>query len=272
MIDTEAAGLSDQGPVREVNEDYLGRHEPTDAAVRRRKGLLYALADGVGGNAAGEVASSTAVQALIEEYYASSSAGRVEPALRHAIQTANLRVHDAAQRDPELRSMATTLTALALAGTHAYVAHVGDSRAYRWRAGGLTQLTADHSEAAEMVRLRLVAADKLREHPRRNVLTRAIGSRLIVRPDFLRQSVMPEDRFLLCSDGLWGEIDDREIAEALAAPPSEACRHLLDLALGRAGLDNVSLQVVRIAAVTPEDEGGGGRSGWLSGIFRAVRS
>src|SRR5258708_37947913 len=111
MIEVEAAAFSDPGP-REGNEDTIGAHEPADPALRGRKGCLYALADGVGGHAAGEVASQTAVQVLVDEYYSPSNHSRVEPALRHAIQTANLRVHDAAMRNPEQRSMATTLTAL----------------------------------------------------------------------------------------------------------------------------------------------------------------
>jgi len=266
VIEVEAAGFSETGP-RETNEDFLGAHQPADPALLGRKGCLFALADGVGGHAAGEVASRTAVETLVAEYYSPSNHGRVEPALRHAVQTANLRVHDAAMRNPELRSMSTTLTALALAGTSAYVAHVGDTRCYHWRAGKLQLLTSDHSEAADLVRMRLASADKLREHPRRNILTRTIGGKLLLRPDFLRQPIEPEDRFLLCCDGLWAEYDDDEISARLGEGTAEdACRALVGEALRRGATDNVTAQVVRVVAVAPEADTGSGR-GWLAGIF-----
>src|SRR5262249_42302420 len=224
-------------------------------------------AGGVGGHAGGEVASRTAVESLIAEYYSPSNHSRVEPALRHAVQTANLRVHDAAMRNPELRSMSTTLTALALAGTSAYVAHAGDSRVHHWRRSRLQLLTSDHSEAAELVRMRLAAADKLREHPRRNVLTRTLGSRLILRPDFLRQPVEPEDRFLLCCDGLWAELEDDQIAGLLGeGGAQDACAALVEAALREAS-DNVSAQVVRVVATAPDADTQSGPGGWLAGIF-----
>src|SRR5690349_10121824 len=124
MIEVDAAGLSDPGPNRSNNEDCIGSHAPADTLLRERKGFLYALADGVGGHLAGEVASSTAVATVLDEYYAPSSHSRVEPALRRAVERANLRVFDLAQSDPAYHQMATTLSALALAGGHAYVAHI----------------------------------------------------------------------------------------------------------------------------------------------------
>ncbi len=167
--------------------------------------------------------------------------------------------------------METTLTAVALAADHAYVAHVGDSRVYHWRGGRLAQLTADHSEAAELVRLKVLSPDRLNDHPGRNILTRTLGGRLIVRPDFLRQVVQPGDRLLLCSDGLWSEVSGEEMSVALKrCGPVDACRELMDLALERECRDNASLQVIYVHSVTPNVEPGHARDGWLSGIFSRI--
>ena len=272
MLQLEATGLSDAGPNRELNEDAIGLFAPPDGLARERKGHLYVVADGLGGHKAGEVASALAVATLQEEYYSPSNHTRIEPALRQAVQAANLRIHDLAQRNPEYRSMETTLTALAVAGAHAYIAHIGDCRVYLWRDGRLSQLTSDHSEAAELVRLRVLSPERVRDHPGRNVLTRTLGSRLIPRPDYLRQPVQPGDQLVLCSDGLWSEVDEPELAEVLGEhPPAHACRELLDRALARDCADNVSVQVVKVLAVEPQAELAGQRNGWLSGIFQRGR-
>lgn len=249
MIEIDCAGVSEQGP-RPTNEDRIGAAVPTDPTVRERKGGLFVVADGLGGHRAGEIASETAVRTVIDDYYAPSSHGRVETALQRAVQAANLRIYDLAQRDSELRAMGTTLVALAVTGTQAYVAHVGDSRVYHWRAGQLILLTNDHSEAAELARLGLVRRDRLADHPGRNALTRSLGTDLIVRPDFIRRPIVAGDRFLLCSDGLWSEVGDGEIAEALTHPPERACRLLAQLALANGSADNVTAQVVHVAAAS----------------------
>ncbi len=271
MIEVEAAGLSETGPNRSMNEDSIGSFAPLDPTIRQRKGFLYALADGVGGHQAGEVASSTAVETVVKEYYSPSNHSRVEPALQHAMQTANLRVHDLAQRHLEFRSMATTLTTLVLAGVQAFIAHIGDSRVYHWRRGRLARLTSDHSEAAELVRMRIVSPERLRDHPGRNVLTRTLGGRLIVRPDFLRQIVEPADQFVLCSDGLWSEVGEDEMTEILGAyDPTTACKKLIDLAVARDCADNVSVYVVKVLSVVAEPNADQQRSGLLSSVMRRI--
>jgi protein phosphatase len=273
MTEIEAAGHTDPGPNRPTNEDSTGSHSPDDPIILERKGFVCAVADGVGGHQAGEVASSVAVSTVIEEYYSPTSHSRIEPALHHAFQAANLRIHALAQRNPEYRTMETTLTALVIWGACAYVAHVGDSRVYHWRDGRLVQLTTDHSEAAELARMRVVRPEQLRDHPRRNVLTRTMGGRLIVRPDFHRQALEPGDQFVLCTDGLWSEVGDEEIAAALGElEPAGACRALVSLALARPCLDNVTVQVVKVVAIEPT---AGARSqnaqnGWLAGIFQRI--
>jgi protein phosphatase len=203
-----------------------------------------------------------------EEYYSPSNHTRIEPALRQAVQAANLRIHELIQRHPEYHSMETTLSAIAIAGTQAYVAHIGDTRVYHWRNGGLTQLTSDHSEAAELVRMHILKPERARDHPGRNTLTRTLGSRLIPRPDYLRQPVMAGDQFVLCTDGLWSQIEDQEISSVLGdSPPDAACRTLLERALERDCQDNVTVQVIRVQSVDPV-AAAPSRNGWLSSIFQ----
>ncbi len=245
-----AAAQTDKGSVRADNEDAVGSVEPTDPTERERKGLLYAVADGMGGANAGEVASATAVRCLLDEYYAPSNASRVEPALRHAIQIANLRVHDLSQKHPEYRGMGTTLSALALAGATAYVAHVGDSRIYRVRNDALTLLTEDHTEVAQLVRMKLVKPEMVNGHPNRNVLTRTVGQQLLLRPDFNREAVLPGDTFLLCTDGVWSEVRESEFIDAANdADPGAACGRIIQLCLDRQCADNISVQVIRVIDV-----------------------
>jgi serine/threonine protein phosphatase PrpC len=268
VLEVEASGLSEAGPHRETNEDCIGCFAPADALALERKGFLYVVADGLGGHNAGEVASSSAVARLGEEYFSPSNHTRIEPALRQAVQAANLRIHELTVRHPEYHAMETTLSAMAIAGAQAYIAHVGDTRIYHWRDGRLTQLTADHSEAAELVRMRILQPEKVRDHPGRNTLTRTLGSRLIPRPDYLRQPIKAGDQFMLCSDGLWSELEDGEIADILGNHrPADACRELIQGALQRECLDNVSVQVVLVIS-TPEAAPAPSRNGWLSSIFQ----
>ena len=246
----KAAAQTHRGRVRANNEDAVGSVQPTDPTARERKGLLFAIADGMGGMNAGEVASATAISTLLDEYYAPSNSSRIEPALRHAMQLANLRVHDLGQKNLDQRGMGTTLSALALAGATAYIAHVGDSRVYRLRDGRLSQLTQDHSEVADLVRMRIVKPEMVASHPSRNVLTRTVGHQLMLRPDFAREPVKPNDLFVLCTDGVWSEIEEPELAQlALAAEPEDACRQIIDLCLERDCGDNISVQVVRVLEI-----------------------
>ncbi len=251
MIEIDVAATSVTGP-RPINEDTIGWRLADDALLRQRKGALVALADGVGGHEAGEVASALAVDTLLEEYFSPSSHSRVEPALQRAMQAANLRVYQTADRDHRLGRMQTTLDGLALTDAGAYVAHVGDGRVYHWRASVLTQLTSDHSEVADLVRMRLVRQDRLRDHPNRSVLTRTCGSQLILRPDLLRQPLRAGDRFLLCTDGLWAVLDEVRISRVLEArSPGEACGELVEAAIAAGADDNVSAEVVHVLGLDP---------------------
>ncbi len=169
--------------------------------------------------------------------------------MRAAFRRANLEVFDAARAARHL-NMQTTLTALALCGSGAIVGHVGDSRAYRLHRGGLELLTTDHTQVHEMLRMRLITPEQAAKHPGRSVLTRSLGAELLLRVDVRREAVAAGDLFLLCSDGVWGEVSAEEIQERLPhGALDRACEELVQLAKARGGPDNMSLIAVKVEAV-----------------------
>ncbi|HET7771963.1 MAG TPA: protein phosphatase 2C domain-containing protein, partial [Chloroflexota bacterium] len=178
-----------------------------------------------------------------------------EAALSQAMLAANLAVYTLAHGpEPSLHAMQTTLTAVVFSGRQLYIAHAGDTRVYLLRAGACMQLTGDHSEAAELLRLRLITPEQAVSHPRRSVLTRALGATPQLRPDFQRSPIQRGDRLLLCTDGLWGDLPLDELHQTLAAhpdAPASACAQLLARALERGGSDNVSLYVIDVVDPGP---------------------
>jgi protein phosphatase len=241
----EHSGASETGPVRPNNEDFIAHECPEEAEVRHSKGSLFVVADGVGGGLAGEVASREAVSKLMSLYYSSSSVwGR---ALQEAFQQANLHIYDLSQDNPDYRRMQTTLSAIALVNNQAIVGHVGDTRIYRVRGHEIQQLTRDHSEVAELVRMQIITPEEARHHPRRNIITRSVGSELLLQAEFHNVEVELGDIFVLCTDGLWEPVEEAEIASAVTGhSASAACRLLLDLAVERGTHDNLSIQVAKV--------------------------
>jgi PPM family protein phosphatase len=232
---------SHHGVLRAENEDYVGAYPN---AVAEERGPLFVVADGMGGHAAGEVASRIAVETVLDAWVAGSETAPRQ-ALRAAARAANSAVFEASF-DHARRGMGTTLTALALAGGEALIAHVGDSRAYQVRDGQCSQLTSDHSRVAEMLRMRLISPEQAANHPARAMLTRSLGGEPAVQVDLVRTDAMPGDVFVLCSDGLWDLVSRRDIIEATGADVESAAERLLALALERGAPDNVSVVVVRI--------------------------
>ncbi len=241
----EHAGSSALGPVRPNNEDCIAHRAPEESEVRLSKGCLFVVADGVGGSRAGEVASKEAADALIQHYYKNGkSPGR---ALQEAFQQANLHVYDMGQVNPDYRRMETTLSAFALVGDQAYIGHVGDSRIYLVRDRQIEQLTRDHSEVGELVRMQLLTADEARHHPRRNVITRSVGSELMLQVDYRHVDIRLNDIFVTCTDGMWEPVEDSEIAEIVSKhSPEDAVRLLTELGVERGTADNLSIQVVKV--------------------------
>jgi serine/threonine protein phosphatase PrpC len=242
----ESGGLSEIGTVREDNQDSI--YLP-DGLYAPEMGLLYAVADGMGGYTHGSVASSLALESLVDTLFDRDAPS--PRALLSGIEKANLEVYKAAQRLSAGR-MGTTLTAAYILDDMLHLAHVGDSRAYLIRDGQVVCLTADHTTVGDMVRSKLISADKIRTHAQRSVLTRAIGLGLFVQPDIDKYKLHEGDRLVLCTDGVWSVIDDQEFAQvAKESSAEESSQNLIDLALSRETDDNVSVVVFHLRKLTP---------------------
>ena len=201
---------------------------------------VFAVADGMGGHLAGEVASRMAIEAVQRMARENERPGIA--ALREAVACAHETILAHAQDHIECAGMGTTLSVLWLGENYAYIAHVGDSRIYRLREGSLTQITQDHSLVEELVRAGLITREQARTHPRRNIITRALGTHGENEPDLLVTDVQDGDVFLLCTDGLTGMVPDDEIERTLRDCGIEAAAdRLLALALDAGGRDNVTL-------------------------------
>jgi protein phosphatase len=235
----EAVGYTHIGVLRQSNQDALCECTAKDGSAR-----AFVVADGMGGHAGGETASRLAVE-TIQQMFAGSS-GPIEARLRSAIEAANERIDRAQLSDSQLSGMGTTGVVLGLTPEGAYVANVGDSRAYRLRGGCLQQLSLDHSVVAELERRGFITAEQALVHPRRNEVLRSLGTEAGVEIDLDPVDVAPEDIFLLCSDGLSGVVGDADIALLLAREPlEEAGRALIDAANQRGGPDNITVQLVK---------------------------
>ncbi|MHB1340581.1 MAG: Stp1/IreP family PP2C-type Ser/Thr phosphatase [Coriobacteriia bacterium] len=232
------AGASDIGLVRSGNEDAYLIEPP-----------LYAVADGLGGHQAGEVASQLAIEVL----YGNAPKHADAKALGRAVRAANAAVIEAAAQGRGRTGMGTTMTAAMIEGTHIALAHVGDSRAYLLNAGALLQLSEDHSMVADMVRSGSLTAEGARVHPSRSVITRALGSDPNMIADAFDFDAMPGDRLLLCSDGLTSMITDDAIEKILQTAPSPeaAVARLISSANDAGGQDNITAVVVDIEGAAP---------------------
>jgi len=238
MVKLEAAGRTDVGQVRTSNEDAFG-YCVEDG--------VFALCDGMGGAAAGEVASRIAVDTLIESLCDARSQENRRKVLEEAIADANERVHARAEQEVALRGMGTTLVALAIGGDHALIGHVGDSRCYLFRKGKLIRKTLDHSLVDEQVRLGQLTQYEAEHSPLRNVITRAIGTQVSVSADIGELDLKHGDILLLCSDGLTRELPDDKIATILGADGhlEELCSQLVNSAKAAGGHDNITAVLVR---------------------------
>jgi protein phosphatase len=236
----EAFGLTHRGLVRAVNEDaYL-----VDASLG-----LFAVADGVGGCAAGDVASRLALDTLRTVVGDPTLPGAAGLRLVAATEDANTRVRAAARADRAWDGMATTLTAMLVRGNAAGIAHVGDTRAYRLRGRRLDQLTDDHTLLAAYVQAGAMTAEEAAVSELRHVIMRAVGADETVEVDTRLVAIEPGDTFLLCSDGLHGIVSDEEIAGVLLAKPdlTAAAAELVERANDSGGPDNVTVVLARIA-------------------------
>jgi len=214
----EFAALTDVGCQRERNEDSSAYWQPESCDDLAHKGRLAVVADGMGGYEGGQEASQIAVQTVRETF--ANRAGTPQGLLVNGMRAAHERIREHARQHPKLFGMGTTCTAVAVARGYLYFAHVGDSRLYLVRAGRISRLTRDHSYVARLIESGLITASDAEAHPQRHIL--------------------------LCTDGLWGLVNDEELHKSAATqPPENACRELVALAKHRGAPDNITVQVLR---------------------------
>ena len=264
LIEIRAAGLSDVGRKRKSNEDSYASAPDLN---------LFVVADGMGGHAAGEVASRLAVESI--ERHISGARPSTDPTVPagprvtvpeapplpvpaqkvlNAIRLANQEILRSVRRNQTMRGMGTTVVIAYIQGRRAYIGSVGDSRAYLLRAGDLRQLTDDHTFVNEQVRAGTLTPAEARRHPARNILTRAVGSQDEVEADIIQQDLLAGDLLLLCSDGLTAMVDDQNILETLRGTDADlqrGCQALIDLANEHGGDDNITTILIQAAPPTP---------------------
>jgi serine/threonine protein phosphatase PrpC len=268
----EVSVQSDIGCLRQNNEDSFGYWEPEDDQQFLRKGRLAVVADGMGGYEGGQEASRLAVETLVAVY---RDFGGDDPqaALVEALQTAHEQIREYSFAHPELRGMGTTCTAAAivrgaLSGANGgengpesasgnvtknydalYYVHVGDTRLYLIRDGQITRVTRDHSYVGRLVESGVISPEEAETHPQRNILTAALGTNpeLIMDSPAQPEPLRPDDVLLICSDGLWGQVRDSEILDAVENKSAEqAGRQLIELARERGGPDNITVEILRL--------------------------
>jgi len=246
----ESHCLTQIGNVRQDNQDsvrIIDQHDDLTAAY----GHLFGIADGMGGYAHGGVASTLALVTLFETVYSSNGLS-IPQKMKQAVQSANLNVYQKA-RELGVGRMGTTLTAGLLKENKFHIAHVGDSRAYLIRGKTSTCLTKDHTRVGELVRMKVLAPDKVRTHNQRSVLSKCLGLDLFVQPDVFEVQVQDGDILIFCSDGVWSMIDDDEFGTlaSKAVSAEQLNQTIIDLALKRGSDDNVSAVTIimhRLAA------------------------
>jgi serine/threonine protein phosphatase PrpC len=237
-LKVEVAALTDMGCKRTNNEDSFGY----DLATQ-----IFVVCDGMGGMAAGETASGTAVKEVVEQFAQQNGAETAEERLNRSILYANRQVYHLAQTNDELRGMGTTLVSACVDGRRIVIGHVGDSRAYFLRAGVCAQLTNDHSFVAEQVRRGSMNAEEAGSSPLQSLITRAIGIGETVEPDIVAGQVEHGDILLLTTDGLTRYADSKAIAQIILGSGSlnEACQALIDAAKQQGAVDNVTCLLVQ---------------------------
>jgi serine/threonine protein phosphatase PrpC len=247
-----SCGLSDVGRQRQHNEDTF---------LIDQNEKLFLVADGMGGHAAGEIASRIAADSIAEFILHTSEEDGTWPhayddhlrrstnRLMTAVKVANTRVLEAMRKDARLRGMGTTVVASLIDGETVSFAHVGDSRAYLIRGGSISRITNDHSWVFEQVQAGMLTEAEAEKHPLRNVITRALGGSVTVVPDASEIAVHEGDGILLCSDGLTGMVPEEEILRIVTSAPDveEGCRKLIETANERGGYDNVTAILIKLA-------------------------
>ena len=238
---------TDMGRVRENNEDKFEFFIPDTPGVLAVKGMFFAVADGMGGHAAGQIASEMGLKLTVKAYF-SDAAEEVAVSLRAAISAANSLIYDTQNAIPDRRGMGTTMTAAVVREKTMYVAQVGDSRAYMLRDGCLDQITEDHSWVEEQVKRGAMTREQAALSPFHNLITRSLGTMPDVEVDVFEVELKEGDRVLLCSDGLSGMVPDSETEAILgkASGPSMAALALCERAFDNGGHDNITAVILYV--------------------------
>jgi serine/threonine protein phosphatase PrpC len=249
MLDLEFAELSHPGKIREHNEDFVGHVAPATQDEAKGRGWLFALADGVGGQDMGEVASRLAVETIRSGFRDFRSNETPTGCLQRLVQAANLRILESAVAPG--CSMSTTIVACLLRYDRVTIAHVGDSRCYLVRRGQASQLTLDHTMVGEQVRLGLLSETEAAESEKRHLLSRSLGSNTVVSAEINEHQLLPGDVLMVSSDGLHGCLSTHEIAVLIGKFQylDDATQALISTACEKDGSDNVSVQLIRVKGV-----------------------
>jgi len=254
MVRLLHAARTDVGMIRSGNEDNFAVHTNGDRG-------LFIVADGMGGHAAGEVASEMAVQIVERELQGVQNLDdrSVAETVAEALRKANRNIHDRTITEVDKQGMGTTASVLLISARRYLIGQVGDSRVYLLRDGALHQLTKDHSYVQEQVDAGFLTPEQARYHPYSNVITRCVGASPEVEPDIYAGEIKIGDLFLVASDGLTGMVDDRRLQMLLMsrAEPERKVHALISEANGRGGLDNITAIVVQVA---PDEDGAGVRT------------
>ena len=238
---------TDLGNIRTNNEDAVLFKKSEDG--QKGKGMMMLVADGMGGHLAGEVASNMAVESISESYFHHSNGSNVSEALKQAFVRANRKILDSASFHEQYKGMGTTCTVLVLEGNKLFYAHAGDSRAYHFRNGILTQITTDHTYVQELVNNGSISLEDAETHPQRNILTNAMGTRPELKVDSAQfdTELAAGDRLLVCSDGLYDYFNAKELEQILSGEPlHNVADFLLSEAKRRGGHDNISFILARV--------------------------
>jgi PPM family protein phosphatase len=241
----KAVMYTDVGQLRDHNEDYVICKEPANESEFAQNGWLYIVADGVGGADAGEVASQFASHQTVNNYLSNHSQENWGQRLVDAMQAANTDLRRMVAERNDNSRMATTMVSVVIDEHKAYFANVGDSRGYLWRNGSFEQVTKDQSLVAKLVEEGAITEEEAEHHPRRNVILYSLGSERSPKIDLFERFLEPNDKILLCSDGLTRHVTDAELAESLKSDNiEETAQMLIDLANNRGGQDNITVSIL----------------------------
>lgn len=235
---------TDIGKVREKNEDYYGYFSTPH-------GELFIVADGMGGYAGGEIASTMAVD-IISEYVKKYKGDNLKEMLENAIQLANKKIYQKSLEDTRFRKMGTTVVVLLIHKNKAIVAHVGDSRCYLFRKNKLIWVTKDHTKVQYMLDRKMITPEEAKRHPDRHILLQALGSEKPVNIDFNEFTLSYKDRILLCTDGLYEYIKDESMEKLIRGDIEKVCDKLVDIANEMGGADNITVQIIEYVGMKPK--------------------